>query len=206
MYLSLQQSEKEWLAMRDGTLGAALKNLDSIKREIISDPFSGLVHAVSGQQISGKAHSAIWAKICQKTGSIQPEKFVKLSPEEFRAFGLSSKKSQYIKNIAEAFVRGELNPKTMESMTNEEISTLLSRFPGIGPWTIEMLLIFTFKRPDIFSFGDLGIKKGLMCLHKLPALNRELFEYYRALYSPCGTAASLCFWEIASKPRWPLNS
>lgn len=202
-FLALQQPEKEWLAMRDGTLGSILHTVASIKRQIIPDPFCGLIHAISGQQISSKAHAAIWAKICQNDILFQPEEFLRLDPLQIRSSGLSFKKIQYIKNVAAAIVEGKLKTEKMASMEDDELALQLSKFPGIGSWTVEMLLIFTFKRPNVFSFGDLAIKKGLMRLHKLQSLNWEHFKHFRTLYSPCGTAASLCLWEIASRQCWP---
>ena len=68
---------------------------------------------------------------------------------------------------------------------------------GVGTWTAEMLLIFTFGRHNILSFDDLGIRHGLMRLHSLEAISKKDFEKYRELYSPYGTVASLYLWRIA---------
>ncbi|MNI94367.1 hypothetical protein D3C73_1524610 [compost metagenome] len=69
--------------------------------------------------------------------------------------------------------------------------------PGIGVWTAEMLLMNCLERPDILSWGDIAIRRGIMNLYGLPALTREEFEQYRLRYSPYGSVASIYLWEIS---------
>ena len=69
----------------------------------------------------------------------------------------------------------------------------------MGEWTVEMLLIHSLERPNILSYKDLGIRRGIMKLYGLSQLSKEEFEVYRKRYSPYGTTASIYLWEIASK-------
>jgi len=74
----------------------------------------------------------------------------------------------------------------------------LVSLPGVGVWTAEMMLIFSLQRPDVVSWGDYGIRKGMMKLYGLDELTREQFDKYRKRYSPYGSVASLYLWEIAA--------
>ena len=73
----------------------------------------------------------------------------------------------------------------------------LSALDGIGIWTAEMLMLFSMQRPDILSFGDLAILRGMRMLYHHRKITRELFEKYRRRYSPYGSVASLYLWAIA---------
>jgi DNA-3-methyladenine glycosylase II len=69
----------------------------------------------------------------------------------------------------------------------------------VGIWTAEMILIFSMERPDVLSWGDLAIRKGMMKLYGVETLDRARFERYRKRYSPCGSVASLYLWEISHR-------
>lgn len=73
----------------------------------------------------------------------------------------------------------------------------MSALKGIGVWTAEMLMMFCMQRPDVFSFGDLAIHRGLRMLYHHRKIDKKLFEKYRRRFSPCGTAASLYLWAVA---------
>ncbi len=82
-------------------------------------------------------------------------------------------------------------------MADEEIIDVLSSLRGIGVWTAEMLLLFSLCRPDVVSWGDQAIRRGMMNLYGLKTLSREQFERYRRRYSPYGSVASLYLWAIS---------
>ena len=84
-----------------------------------------------------------------------------------------------------------------EMMSDDEVIRALSSLKGVGAWTAEMLLIFTLRRPDILSFGDLGIQRGLRMLYRHKKIDRKRFERYKKRYSPYASTASLYLWAIA---------
>ena len=90
----------------------------------------------------------------------------------------------------------QLDLANLFNLSAKEISNQLIKLNGIGKWTVEMLLIHTFLKPDIISYSDLAIKRGLMLLHNLDTLSKEAFNYYQKLYSPYGTVASIYLWEL----------
>ena len=82
-------------------------------------------------------------------------------------------------------------------MTDAEVAARLSPIKGIGVWTAEMLMTFCLQRPDIVSYGDLAIRRGMRMLYHHRKIDRKLFDRYARRYSPYGTVASLYLWAIA---------
>ncbi len=111
--------------------------------------------------------------------------------------GLSARKAEYIKGIADAVRCGEIDFLRFGEMADEEIIHTLSSLRGIGVWTAEMLLIFSLCRPDVVSWGDRAIRRGMMNLYGLKKLTKEQFERYRKRYSPYGSVASLYLWALS---------
>ena len=94
-------------------------------------------------------------------------------------------------------ISGELNLEELTNLPDEEVCRRLSALPGIGVWTAEMLMTFSMQRPDIMSFGDLAILRGLRMLHHHRRITPQLFAKYKRRYSPYGSLASLYLWAIA---------
>ena len=82
-------------------------------------------------------------------------------------------------------------------MTDEEAIAALASLKGIGVWTAEMILLFCLQRPNIFSYGDLAIQRGVRMVYRHKELPRERFERYRRRFSPYCSTASLYFWAVA---------
>ncbi len=197
-YFEYGETEIEYLSSRDVLLGKAIDRIGIIKRQIFPEPFEALIYSIIGQQISGKAAEKVWNKLVATVGGITPGILGTVDLKCIQACGMSKRKSEYIKGIAEAALSGEVDFKRLYSMSDTEIMDKLTRLRGVGVWTVEMLLIFSLCRPDVLSYNDFGIRKGIMRLHQLNELNRAQFEIYRKRYSPYGTTASLYLWEIAA--------
>lgn len=190
------QKELDYLKNRDKALGAAIDRIGKAEFEVSHDLFAGLVKSIITQQISTKAASSIWNRMLDNFGEITPEKIYSTTVEEIRSCGLSARKAGSIKEIARDILRGELSLSELHELPDEEVIRRLSSLNGIGVWTAEMLLIFSMERPDIVSWGDLGIRQGMMRLYGLQTLTREQFEEYRKRYSPYGSVASLYLWRL----------
>jgi DNA-3-methyladenine glycosylase II len=129
-------------------------------------------------------------------GEITPEIIHSSSAEDVRKCGISMRKVLSIKEIARAVISEELDLSELHELPDEEVIRSLSSLNGIGVWTAEMLLIFSMERPDVVSWGDLGIRQGMMRLYGLHALTRRQFDEYRKRYSPYGSVASLYLWRL----------
>ncbi|MCD8332887.1 MAG: DNA-3-methyladenine glycosylase 2 family protein, partial [Clostridiales bacterium] len=81
--------------------------------------------------------------------------------------------------------------------SDEEAIAELTALSGVGGWTAEMILLFCMQRPDVFSYDDLAIRRGLQMVYHHRSISRQLFEKYRRRFSPYGSVASLYLWEVA---------
>ena len=191
------QKEMDYLKSKDKKLGAAIERIGMIQRRITPDPFTELVSSVVGQQISSKAAETVWSRLNALLGSITPENIAKAELALIQGCGMSVRKAEYIKGIAEAAIAGLVDFNTLHTLSDQEIIKKLSALHGVGVWTAEMLLIFSLCRPDVVSYKDLAICRGMMNLYGLKELPKEKFERYRKRYSPYGTVASLYLWALS---------
>jgi len=192
------QSALEYLGKKDKKLGASINRIGLIERQVIPDLFAALVHSIVSQQISGPAAATVWRRILDYFGTLTPEKIGQASCEEIQQLGISMRKARYIKGVAQAALEGRLDLQELNNLPDEDVIKRLVSLPGVGVWTAEMMLIFSLQRPDVVSWGDYGIRKGMMKLYGLDELTREQFDKYRKRYSPYGSVASLYLWEIAA--------
>ena len=193
------QKETDYLKSKDKKLGAAIDRIGMIKRGIITDPFTAMISSVVGQQISSKAADTVWNRLINLLGDITPEGIAQAGLPEIQSCGMTVRKAGYIKGIAEAAISGEIDFNTLHTLTDEEIIKTLSALHGVGVWTAEMLLIFSLCRPDVVSYKDLAICRGMMNLYGLKELPKEKFERYRKRYSPYGSVASLYLWALSAE-------
>ncbi|WP_080800152.1 DNA-3-methyladenine glycosylase family protein [Arabiibacter massiliensis] len=196
-YFEYGGEETSWLAARDPRMAEVIAAVGPIRREVHPDLFAALVNSIVGQQISTKAQATIWRRVVDALGDVTPERIDALSDGELQAFGLSFRKVGYIKGAAARVLSGELDLDGIAQLPDDEVRRELSALPGIGVWTAEMLMTFSLQRPDIMSYGDLAIQRGLRMLHHHRRITPELFAKYRRRYSPYGTVASLYLWEVA---------
>lgn len=197
MYFKYGTKEIEYLKARDKKLGEAIDRIGHINRPVDQDLFSSVVHQILGQQISTAAQATIWKRLQEKIPKVNAESILSLSREELQAVGTTYKKVDYILDFAQRVKSGSFNILALKEMTDEEVIKALSSLKGIGVWTAEMLMTFCLKRPDIVSFGDLAILRGMRMLYRHRELDKEKFKRYRNRYSPYGTVASLYLWAIA---------
>jgi len=193
------KAEIDHLRGRDRKLGRAIDRIGMIERQVIPDLFEALVHSVVAQQISSKAAATVWARLRTALPDITPGEVSTADVADFQRCGLSMRKASYIKGIGEAAVSGELDLAGLRDMPDARVIERLSSLPGIGVWTAEMLLIFSLCRPDVVSWGDLAIRRGMMNLYGQKDLSRAQFDRFRKRYSPCGSVASLYLWALSVK-------
>lgn len=191
------EKEIEYLRKADSALGAAIDEIGPIERTVISDLFTSLVNSIVGQQISTKAADTVWRRVVEHFGEIKPETLYKASLEEIQQCGMSMRKANYIKDTATKVYSGELDIDELYTLSDEDVIKKLCELNGIGVWTAEMTLIFCMQRPNIMSWGDLAIQRGLRMLHRHEKIDRKLFQKYKHRYSPYASVASLYLWAIS---------
>lgn len=122
--------------------------------------FDVLVCSIIGQQLSVRAADTIEARLRDLVGSITPEAILGSSDEDLRGIGLSRSKVSYSKGLAESFHTGVITPEALRDGEDADTISTLTAVKGIGPWTAEMFLIFALARPDVWSPGDLGLRRS----------------------------------------------
>jgi len=192
-YFEYGETELAHLRKKDKKLGVAIDRIGMIQREVNPNLFASLVESVIGQQISNKAATTVCRRLDELCG-MDSHRLHALSMEEIQACGMSMRKASYIKNIAEAAVNKVIDFDTLPEKSDEEIIKALTAIKGIGVWTSEMLLIFSLMRPDVVSYGDLAIRRGMMNVYSLKKLPKEKFMRYAKRYAPYGSVASLYLW------------
>ena len=191
--------EIEHLKKKDKKLALAIDSIGRIEREVMPDLFAALIHSIVGQQIATKAAATVWGRLQLRCGEITPRTIACADAAEIQQCGLSMRKTLYIKGVGEAALQNDFNIQEFPALTDSEIIERLSSLNGVGVWTAEMLLIFSLERPDVVSWGDLAIRRGMMNLYGLSKLTREQFDRYRKRYSPYGSVASLYLWALAAR-------
>ncbi len=191
------EREINHLKARDAVLGRAIDQIGHIDREVNPDLFESLVNCIVGQQIATKAHQTIWNRMKTELTAITPQTIDALSAEEIQRFGISFRKAGYIKNAAASIRNGELDLYALYGMEDDAVCKQLSGLKGIGIWTAEMLMTFSMQRPNVMSYGDLAIHRGLRMLYHHRRIDKRLFEKYRRRYAPYASVACLYLWAIA---------
>ena len=197
MYFDYDNREIEFLKGRDKLLGAAIDQIGHIHRAVDNDMFSSIVHHIIGQQISTRAQFTIWQRLRDRIGDINADNIYSLGLNELQKLGMTFKKAEYIKDFTDKVRNKEFDINMLNNLSDEEIIKELSSLKGIGVWTAEMIMIFCLQRPDVVSFGDLAIHRGMRMLYHHRNIDRKKFEKYKKRYSPYGTVASLYLWAIA---------
>ena len=196
-YFKYGNKEMDYLKERDPILGAAIDRIGFVKREVNPDIFSALISSIISQQISTKAAITVKNRLLELVGEIKPENIIKLDLEEIQKCGMSMRKADYINSIAEAVISKAVDLNNLNKLSDEEVIKELTKLKGVGEWTAEMLLIHSLQRPNVLSFKDLGIRRGLMRLYSLDHISKDEFEVYRNRYSPYNTVASIYLWKIS---------
>ena len=199
MKFQVSAKDKKTLCKQAPEFREVVRRIELDGFECNGDLFHALVQSIISQQLSIKAADTIYNRVGMAffySEEITAENLKSAAVEDLRACGLSARKIEYLRGIADAVLSGRINFDALARLPDEEIMKELVKLKGVGEWTAEMLLIFALGRPDVLSFKDLGIRRGIMLLNKLEELTEEDFEVYRKRYSPYGTLASLYLWRI----------
>ena len=164
--------------------------------------FETLVDAIISQQISVKAADAIMGRLRKAAlgdagGLVTPEALLPLDADALRTAGLSPQKIRYIRDLTERVSSGQLDLALLSELDDEAVITELVKVKGIGRWTAEMMLIFSFGRPDVLPVDDLGFLEGVRAAYGLetrptPKEMRERGEIWR----PYRTFATWYMWGV----------
>ncbi len=164
-----------------------------------------LCASIMSQQLSTKVAKVIYHRFLELYGKEpRPQDIVDTPFEKLRGIGLSNAKAQYVLNVARFAIDHKLTDKKLQAMSDEEIIDLLTQIKGVGKWTVEMLLMFTLGRQDIFSADDYGIQVAMKNIYKLDDSNKKAFKEkmlkLSQKWSPYRTYACLHLWHWKDNP------
>ena len=197
MVFEYGEQELSYLRRKDKRLCAVIDRIGHIERTVDGNLFSSVVHHIIGQQISTKAQATIWQRMQETLGEVTAETILAAGVPRLQSLGMTFRKAEYITDFAEKVHTGAFNLDAVEHMSDEEAIRALCALKGIGVWTAEMILLFCMQRPDIFSYDDLAIQRGLRMVYHHREIDRQLFQKYRRRFSPYCSVASLYLWAVA---------
>jgi DNA-3-methyladenine glycosylase II len=170
---------------RDAILGQAIESIELPALELNeAEVYVRLLRAIVYQQLSGKAATTIHGRFLDLFPERypHPEQLLALPEERLRLAGLSRQKAAYLRNAAEHFL---LHPiPNWQALSDEEILAWLTAIKGVGRWTVEMILIFTLGRPDVFPVDDLGVRQAIVKLYQLEEQGSALLKACARIAEP----------------------
>lgn len=153
------------LAKRDRVMKKLIPQFGEARLQARGDAFTTLARSIVGQQISVKSAQSVWDKFAAllpgPTTRVQPAAVLGLAPESLRGAGLSARKVDYLRDLAQHFEDGQVHVRQWTQMDDEAIIEELVAIRGIGRWTAEMFLIFHLMRPNVLPLDDAGLIKGI---------------------------------------------
>ena len=172
--------------------------IENLQGDFPRNYFFRLCKEIVCQQLSSKAGHVIFSRFKNvfPKGIICPEAVLATSHEILRNSGISHAKARYVRNLAESVISGELDFKNFKKLSNEQIVEKLTKVKGIGYWTAEMFLMFTMGREDVFSHGDLGLRKAIKKVYKFKKEpSKEQIEKIVGKWSPYKTYGCMILWR-----------
>jgi DNA-3-methyladenine glycosylase II len=165
-----------------------------------TDAIHSLARAIVSQQLSGKAADTIWGRflaLYPRARFPRPAAILATEDAALRGAGLSGAKAAALKDLARHVVEKKLVTARLPAATDDEVAAMLLPVRGIGPWSVDMFLIFALARPDVLPVGDLGVRKGMQRhfgLRKLP--EAEKMTRLAAPWRPYRSVAAWYMWRL----------
>lgn len=182
---------------RDPIMGKLIEVFDSLSSHKSNSVFEDIVESIISQQLSVKASDTIYKRFLSLFGGKFPEpsQIIQMPDEKLRECGISFSKIKYIKGLAQAASDGSFEPEKLKDLSDDMVLEKLTELKGIGPWTAEMLLIFTLQRPDIFSMGDIGLRNAIAKLYKVNRDDLKKIKKISDQWKPYRSLACRYLWK-----------
>ncbi len=185
------------LSKKDVRLASYIKTVGPLSREGIIDPFMAIIDCIISQQVSTKAAQSVANRFFTRFSTCDAYEIASADMAELRNLGLSGSKVNYIQGIARAKLEGTVDFNKLAELSTQEIMEILLPLKGVGRWTVEMLLIFTFEKSDVMSYDDLAIRRGIQRIYHKDECTEEFFAKIYKRLKPYQTAASFYFWHAS---------
>lgn len=165
-----------------------------------------LCSSILSQQLSTTVAKVLYKRFLEIFDGKEPtaKQILATPAENFRGIGFSNAKASYVHNVCRFFTEKKITDAQLHKMSNEEVIELLTQIKGVGKWTVEMILMFTLGREDVFALDDLGLKQGVIKLYNLKETDKKLLlkkiEKIALKWSPYRTYASRYLWNWKDNP------
>jgi DNA-3-methyladenine glycosylase II len=159
-----------------------------------------LCASILSQQLSTRVSEVLYKRFLHLYKGKEPtaQQILETPATVFRSIGFSNAKASYVHNVCRFFIENKITDARLNNMSNDEVLDLLTQIKGVGKWTVEMILMFTLGREDVFAMDDLGLKNSVIKLYKIKGtdkkLLREKIEKISLKWSPYRTYASRYLW------------
>ena len=175
-----------------------IKKVGPFKPGVVENTFQALILSIIHQQLSMKAARAISGRVldlCPRR-RLSPKAIMALTGQQLRGAGLSRQKVTYVRSVCDHFLNGQLKPRKLARMSDEEAIEQLVDIRGVGVWTAEMILIFTLQRPDVWPVDDLGLRNALKKSYRIPmAAKRDRLIRAGEKFRPYRSVACWYLWS-----------
>lgn len=190
------------LSLLDEDIAAAFKELGPPSPRSRPAGFETFLSTIVGQQLSTKVAAIIMQRLINLMGSVTPARLIEIEDQALRDVGLSWRKVEYVKRLANAIITNSLDIESLSDLSDEEAIIEIMQLKGFGRWSAEIYLIFSLNRQDIFPADDLGILLGLAKLKGLPEKPtpkqaRQMVEHWQGWRS----VGSLFLWQYYHQPK-----
>jgi len=186
----------EALAEADRDVARAVKKVGLPEPRLRPAGFETMFAAILSQQISTEAARAIRGRVVALMDDMSPRSLLQVDPDLLRDAGMSYRKIEYARGLAEAIVAGELDFDGMKQQSDAEVIEAITALRGFGVWSAEIYLMFSLRRRDVFPAGDLALHSSL---GKLKGVGEKLTEKQaRQLvehWAPWRSVGSLFLWH-----------
>ena len=160
-----------------------------------------LCSSILSQQLSTHVAKVLYDRFLALYNGKEPtaKQILETSVETLRSIGFSNAKAGYVHNVCRFFIENKITDARLHKMSNEEVIDLLTQIKGVGKWTVEMILMFSLGREDVFAHDDLGLKQRVVKLYGLDETDKKLLrqqiETISQKWSPYRTYASRHLWN-----------
>ncbi len=191
---------KKYLSQKDKVMCSLIKKYSSPSETILTsrkDIFFSLCKSIIGQQISVAAADSVFLRFKKKCkNNINAKTISKLSSVQLKSCGLSKQKVRGIKGLAKQTINKSFNSTLIPKMSDEEAIIYLSQLRQIGRWSAEMILLFTYNRPNIWPIQDIGLLRAISKNYKKKYLPPESYvNFLRKKFTPYCSVATWYLWR-----------
>lgn len=189
----------EMIKKIDPTFKKVFDQIGLPQNRTMKQGFQSLAKIIIGQQISTNVANTIYNKLIIDD-VLNENKITSLSLDKLKQYGLSSQKSYYLKNLADLIQKKELNLRTLDKLSSEEVSNSLIRVKGVGKWTINNYKIFVLQDINAWPAADLALQEAIKIINKIKLRPTEIeMEEIGNKWLPYRTAAALFLWHFYNK-------